>query len=134
MSLIASIIEEIRRDVAGSIFLHDWLGKGAEVVQQDHAEKRGMGCLVCKKHRPQKWWERYVHDVIAHTIQRELELKNKMRLRVSMEDDLGMCSGCGCCARLKVCATIEHIKSHTDATTLNKLADDCWIKNELANV
>jgi len=129
-----NIIEEIKQDSAGLLFLRDWLGDDGKTVTPDVAEDRAKVCLGCPQNSHPNWWERLLKDPIANAIRRELEIKNKMNIHLHEEENLHMCRICGCATRLKVWAPLAHIKDHTTPQSLEKMPPHCWIKNELANV
>jgi hypothetical protein len=110
--------------------LIEMFGPTAKPVEHYKAESRGSICELCPKNKSALWWEKMLKDPIAATIRRWLEFKNQMNLRVSMEDELQMCSVCGCCARLKIHIPIEHIAAHTK--DLSKYPPSCWIPQELS--
>lgn len=80
-------------------------------------------------HTEEKWWE-VVKSTIADWIKSVLEIKSKMNLRLSCEDEMMMCRACGCCARLKVWVPLEVIVSKTTPEMMKKFVSDCWIKTE----
>lgn len=131
-----SLFDQFRNDQAGAALLVDWIGAGGHVVTQLKAEHRGFTCTQgdngkpCPLNKEPNWWER-VKSVIADTIRRQLEIKEKVQLRVACEDDLNMCAACGCCLRLKVWTPTEHIKAHVDLVRLQKAPSWCWILKEL---
>ena len=59
----------------------------------------------------------------ALLVRRQIELKNKLNLRVNGEKSLHICGGCLCVLKLKVWAPIKFIAQTTDMT---KLHPDCW--------
>jgi len=117
---------------SGGWILSDWLGKGARVVDQKTADDRASICVTCPENRGELWWERMLKDPIADMMRKQLELKNHMALRVSVEDKIHVCAACGCLTRLKVWADIQHIKDHTPPETMEKFVPNCWIRKEIA--
>lgn len=140
MNFLESIIEEIKRDSSGVLFLHDWIGDEERTVSQDGAEARANVCLHtkqpdgkegCPLNSHPNWWARWVRDPIANAIRKELEIKEKMKLRLAEEEHLHMCSACGCNLRLKPWAPTKHIKKHTRPQDLAKMPHYCWIRKEI---
>lgn len=117
--------------------IHDWLGSGGYPVSMMKAEKRAASCVYgnsgnpCHLNKEKGWWDR-VKSTIASTIKKQLEIKHEMKLRVSLEDSLFMCGGCGCAIPLKIWASTDHIKAHTSTEQLAKYPDWCWQKLELS--
>ena len=109
--------------------LISWVGAGGKPVSHGKAERRAAVCVVCPKNGHGKWWERS-KEKIADSIKELLSFKAKRRLFVSCEDQLFMCSACGCALRLKVHAPIEHITDNITDQQLSKLHNDCWILKE----
>lgn len=113
--------------------LFDWLGDGGEPVHEMVANRRATICASgnegkpCPHNNHPHWWEGAKH-IVAEWIRHELQLKHDMKLTVQNENEIQMCSACGCCLRLKVWTPIKHIKNHTDPS---KLPQFCWIKKEM---
>ncbi len=122
----------IKESVSAVGVLRDWLGAGMKPVPISLAEQRATICAACPENKHEKWWNAAKH-AIAGVIRAEIEHKNHMKLRVSKEDDLNMCVVCGCALPLKVHVPIEHILANTDAETMGKFPDFCWIKKESHN-
>lgn len=145
-----NIIEEIKQDSAGLLFLKDWLGDGTSPVEFAVAQSRANVCLHtkvptgyqtasgpeekegCPLNRHPNWWERWLSDPIANAIRRQLEIKQRMDLSLPEESNLNMCQPCGCCLKLKVWAPTEHLKRHTSPQVMEKLPNYCWLKKEVA--
>lgn len=131
------ILDELRNDVEGIRLLSDWIGDGGEPVTQMRAEHRAYACThgddgyPCEFNIEPNWWERHIKEPIAETIRGELELKQRLHLKVSGEETLGMCRHCGCCLRLKIWTPIKHVKKHTTAEMLAKYPSWCWQKKEI---
>jgi len=124
-------LSEIRKDAAGAALLADWLGHGLDVVPMTVARQRAQTCLDnhCQENRAPRWWET-LQNTIALTIRRQLEIKNKLDLRLSTEEHLHMCRKCGCCLKLKVWVPFDHIRSHLHPTLADTFPNYCWIKKE----
>ena len=131
-----NILEEIRSDVRGLALLRDWLGDSLEPVSQMRAEHRAYACThgdngyPCHLNQEAGYWER-AKNAVADTIRAELELKQKIGLRLSNEQSLHLCGVCRCCLRLKPFTPLEHIKAHTTIEQLNQMPKWCWMKKEL---
>lgn len=135
-----NVLQELRNDIEGAKLLKDWLGPDAETVGVTQAELRSGACthgyanLPCPKNVAPNWWDLVAQakNAIAETIRAELELKGHLNLHVLRENDLHMCSICGCCMTLKVWTPIEHIKAHTTPEQLAQYPIWCWIRQELS--
>ena len=126
-----NIIDEIRATASGAATLNDWLGEGGVPVADWQAEARAETCEQCPLNREPFWWE-HAKNKIAETVKERLVTKNKMDLRVSNEDDLGICKPCGCVLPLKVWVPIKHIRDHTSPEVFEALPQtNCWLRAEL---
>ena len=90
-----NVIEEIKNDMTGIELLDDWIGAGGMPVHQMVADFRAQRCIhgnegdKCPLNVEPGWWDR-VKSVIAHTIKRELEIKNRLKLKVAEEESLAI--------------------------------------------
>lgn len=131
---INDILTEIKNDIAGAMFLKDWLGEDGQTVTQDVAESRANVCRTgndgkkCPHNSHPDWWSRWFKDPIAHAIRRELEIKERIQIKLADEESVNMCGACGCCIRLKVWAPDQHIKDRTTPQSLIKMPPYCWIR------
>lgn len=132
-----NVLQEIKNDLDGAQLLGDWLGDEGHPVSQMVAEARSKRCTrggkdgaPCPKNVAPKWWET-TKGAVAEWIRGELALKHAMELKVSEEDNLHMCSACGCAMRLKVWVPTEHLKRHTSQKVINMTPDFCWMRSEL---
>ena len=130
------LIEEIKRDAEGVVLLNEWIGDGGHPVSQFLAEsranvcKRGYNGEPCPQHVEPLWWERAKHAV-AEKIKQQLELKNKIGMRVEQEEEMKMCRVCGCCTSLKVFVPIKFIADHTTTEQMLSYPTFCWQRQEL---
>jgi hypothetical protein len=126
----------VREIITGAAALADWLGEGGVPVHPMLADFRAQRCTLgnngkaCPNNKEPNWWGRVKHT-IADWIRKELELKENLKLEVSVEQELHMCSACGCCLRLKVWTPAKHLREHTTQETLDKMPAYCWFKKEL---
>lgn len=131
------LLTEIRNDISGLAALHDWLGDGGDPVHPMVAEFRTQRCTEgndgepCPLNKAPRWWES-AKGKIADWIRRELEIKSGMSLRVAGEENLHMCSACGCCLPLKVWTPKVHLKTHIDQKAIDKTPAYCWMRKELS--
>lgn len=128
-----NLLEEFRNDANGIAILKDWLGDG-EVVSQEQADSRAQACLSCPYHRPVKWWE-ISKTALGESMKALLEFKNnRTSLRLTREDEVFMCSRCGCNLRLKSWIPLKHIAKHTSPDVMQSYPEGvCWIPKELSH-
>lgn len=124
-----NVIDEIKKDAAGLELINDWLGDGGVPVKKELAESRALICETCPENRPGKIWEVIKH-MAAMWIRREMEIKHTLDLKLSNEDNVGMCRACGCCNRLKVWTPLRHINEHTSKEVFDRFPKHCWIIKE----
>lgn len=131
-----NIVQEVKNDMTGVALLSDWLGGTGEPVHQMVADFRSARCLSGNDGKPcplnvaPNWWDK-VKSEIAEWIRHELELKNKLNLRVPQEENLHVCKACGCCIRLKIWTPTVHLREHVTKEQINKTPDYCWLRKEL---
>lgn len=104
--------------------LSDWLGAGGIPVEPALAQRRADVCLKCPKHT-QNWRPT---ESVAAAIKLQMELKNKLQMRVKGEKSLHTCSVCGCAMRLKVHVPIEHVA--LDPEERSEYWNECWLLKE----
>lgn len=119
--------DELRNDVRGLRVLAEWLGSGGYPVSRSQANCRALICLNCPHNQKEKWWEK-AKEAIARAIREHMLVKDKLKLRVDIEDEIGMCEMCGCCLRLLVWTPLEHLKKHH--ADIEDYPDFCWKRNE----
>lgn len=103
-----------------------WLGDGGHPVPKEQAQSRANICMRCPKNVRKPFWEFLAVPAIA-AVQRQLNLKDDMALKVEGENSLHTCDGCECILKLKVWTPIKHI---IDTTDIDALHADCWIRSE----
>lgn len=111
-----------------------WIGEGLRPVSPDHSQKRADVCLKCPKNNVNTSVESIFKGAVASTIQKQIELKNQMKLRVNGEKSLGICDVCHCVLRLKAHVPIKFILENTDEETMKEFPRSCWIPFEKENL
>ena len=106
----------------------EWLGEGGHPVSIPNAQTRADVCLKCPMNDATKGLYEVLASSAALLVRRQIELKNRMSLRVDGEKSLHICSGCLCVLKLKVWVPIKFIEQTTDMT---KLHPDCWQLKEV---
>lgn len=127
----AGIIETVKQLSTGAQTLTDWLGEGAMPVSPKLAGKRANTCRKCPLNGSGNWLQRLA-SAVAGVVKQQVELKNEMSLHVKNEDELGICSACGCAIQLKVWVPLETILQDTTQEVMAKLHEKCWITAEAA--
>ena len=135
------MIDDLKQMAGAAPILLDWLGEGMEPASRELAIRRAVICAnihdfaPCENNTAANWWQTHISDPIAQVITTALEFKNKtdLSLPFGYEDDLAMCSKCGCCLKLKVWTPIKHIANHTTVEQLSKYPSFCWIRREIIN-
>lgn len=119
----------IKRISAGIGVLLEWLGSGAKPVENRLAEARAAICATCPKNDGGDW-KAYFTGPIADKIRTQLEIKNDLQLKTSMDDKLTVCSGCDCPLPLKVHTPLNHVLAHTNDDVKKRLDPRCWVLHE----
>ena len=123
--MINNLIERAKQFKEGTKILTEWLGQGANTVDWRTAQRRADICLKC----PLNQKDSVVTSAIADAIKRQLEIKNKLQLRVVGEKSLHTCSGCGCVTRLKIWLPLQNILPTPEE--MPNFDDSCWLKKHL---
>lgn len=123
---LESAAGSVNRIAAGVKTLLDWLGSGGKPVETTEAESRATTCELCPLNKPGDW-KSYFTQPVANQIRIQLEMKNRLQLKTSKDDKLGVCTGCDCPLRLKVWTPMEHVLKNTTEETKNRLVPQCWI-------
>src|SRR5260221_12430720 len=129
MSVIIQIIHELRQTKNGAAILDDWLGDGGLPVSLPQAEARAFICKSCPLNVSPNWWHKFFMDPIARAICQTISIKNQIELKLSSEEEVHMCKGCGCAIKLKVHVPIKHIKAHHKPE--HKYDERCWVTKEI---
>jgi hypothetical protein len=119
-----NLIDRAKQIKDGMSTLTAWLGSGAQTIPLLDAQKRANVCIRC----PMNQLGSPATGAIADAIQKQVELKNKLELRVLGEKLLHHCTGCGCVLRLKIHIPITRLGLTTDELT--KYDDNCWMRKE----
>lgn len=106
-----------------------WLGDGGQPVPQDQAQFRANICLSCPKNKPHPFYA-FLTALAAHELRAQLEMREKMKLKVEGDDDLFICEGCWCVLRLKVFAPLKHLLATTNLEDMHQDNPKCWLLTE----
>lgn len=122
-------VGSIKRVAAGIGVFLDWVGDGATPVAVEVAERRAKVCSGCIKNDGGDF-KAYFTEPIAAKIKKQLEIKNDLQLKTSLDEKLTVCSACDCPLKLKVWVPLEHILEHTSKEVKTRLWSNCWILRE----
>lgn len=122
--MMFNLIERVKQYSEGVKILTDWLGSGAITVDPATAQRRANVCLKC----PMNVKESPATEAIADAIRKQVEIKNRLNIRVDGEKSLHTCTGCGCVNRLKIWLPIERILPTPEE--LPKFDAACWLHTE----
>ena len=111
----------------GAKILAEWLGEGLhpDPLAQDRADicTGRLTGKPCEYNYQGRW---IFPDAVASTVQRIAEIKNRLKLRVEGEENLGHCEICKCVLSLKVHVPRRTILNHTSGEEYAKLPPYCW--------
>lgn len=118
------LLEKAKQYANGVVILTEWLGDGADTVPKEQAQARANVCLKC----PMNVREFAFPETVAAVIRKQVEIKNKINLRLNGEKSLHTCSGCGCVIKLKCWLKLDRLG--LDADGLVKFDQSCWLRKE----
>lgn len=119
-----TLLDRAQKYKEGIATLTAWLGSGAQTVDPELAQARANICLTC----PLNVKENRITAAMAAAIKKQLEIKARLRLRVSGEKSLLGCAACGCATRLKIWVPLERILPDPDE--LKNFDPNCWLLHE----
>lgn len=119
-----NIIERAQQWAEGVATITAWLGSGGAVVPREQAQARADICLKC----PMNVKDFAFPEVVAAAVRKQVEIKNKLELRVGGEKSLHTCSACGCVLKLKIHVPLRNLG--VDAAELEKFDASCWMRKE----
>ena len=119
-----NLVERVQQFAEGTKILAAWLGSGAETVDRATAQRRANTCIKC----PMNVHESPATEAIAEAIRKQVEIKNKLEIRVDGEKSLHTCTACGCVNRLKIWLPLKRIVPAPDE--MDKFHENCWLKSE----
>lgn len=113
-----------------------WLGDGGVPVPPIQSQSRADVCTgrltgtPCPKH-VEKPIQELLTEPVALIVRRQIELKNKLKLRVEGEKSLHVCDACNCILKLLVHTPIKFIEETKTPELIESLPDHCWQKREI---
>ena len=120
-----NLIERAKQFKEGAQTIMDWLGAGAQKVHPTLAQSRADVCLRC----PLNVKQSAMTEAMADAVKKQVEIKNRLQLRVKGEKSLLSCAACGCVTRLKIWLPIENILPEDQER--HKFDPECWIFKEI---
>lgn len=130
---LAAGLAAIRKVSVGVPVLLSWLGSGLKPVDQVKAEGRAVVCAGCPKNSPEGWFDWWTGQIAA-MVKDTMEIKAKLKLNTSRDQDIHVCTACRCHLETKVWTPLEHIAdnlSEKARSELNTADPRCWILSEL---
>lgn len=106
-----------------------WIGEGLHPVEKAKAQSRANICLMCPKNQKRGLVEVLKMDA-ASLVRKQIELKNRMKLRVDDEKSLHICDVCHCVLSLKAWTPMTFIEANTSPETMLEFPSNCWIPIE----
>lgn len=124
-------IANLKRAAQGAAVVLDWLGSGAQPVDQALAEKRAAICVACPKNVPGAWYTEGPAKLIKEAVEswKKVTGKTDFEFKTDQGDKLKSCSACKCLLPLKVHVGLNHILVKTKPEVMEELDAKCWIKN-----
>lgn len=129
LGVVGAVAAGGRKVATGIAVLLDWLGAGGKAVKPELSEARAAICADCPANQPGDWVSFFTGPAIEQ-LQKQLAIKNDMRLKTSLDDKLNVCKGCWCFMRLKVHTPLQHIVAHLKPEGRAELDPRCWITKE----
>jgi hypothetical protein len=120
-----NLLESARKLVGGAEVIQEWLGSGAITVSPELAQKRAAICISC----PKNIHGGIISEPLAKAVRRQVEIKNKLNLRVSGEKSLGRCAACSCESKLKIWLPLRNILPEPEERA-NFEQNHCWLLAE----
>jgi hypothetical protein len=121
------------RNVAGIKALLQWLGEGGEPVKPELSEARAAVCAKCPLNRKMELKDFFVQSA-SELIRRQIEFARDCGLQTSEDDNLGICSACGCPIKLMVHIPLKHKLSSMTQQMFDELDAGCWVRAEKAAI
>lgn len=125
-------VASVRKLWAGIKTLNNWLDSGEPPVETELSEKRAATCVACPMNGKGDFTSWFTKPAAA-VIQKQIERLQERKITGSLDDQLGVCSGCLCPNRLKTKTPMKFIKPHLSDEVIAELRNgkDCWIISEL---
>ena len=119
-----NLMSQAAKLLNGVEIIQEWLGAGAITVSPEQAQIRANICIAC----PKNIKGGLISASIAEAVKRQVEIKNKLNLRVAGEKELGRCSACLCESKLKIWLPLRNILP--DDSERANFDEKCWLLTE----
>lgn len=129
-NLLGRVVEVGKATKAGIGLWIEMFGPDGQPVLDELAEKRAAVCATCPHNDLQVRLEDLFILPTANGIKFLYEMMRDTKLRVSRQDELGVCRLCLCPLKSKVHAKLEIVMHHITPDILTALPDFCWIKKQ----
>lgn len=117
-----NLLDQVKSIPGGALHIFEWLGASATTVSQEEAQARADICLRC----PKNVSELAIAMPVAVALKKVIAMKNRIKLRVKGERELGLCDVCGCAIRLQVWQPMPMVQSQLTEEEKQQLAIPCW--------
>lgn len=119
----------LKRAANGTAVGLEWLGKGAQTVPQELADKRARTCVECPKNVDGDWYVRAPAALIQKAIEawKKLTGNAEFQFETQQGDKLKSCDVCKCLMRLKCFVPLNVILDKTSPEIMAEFPQNCWI-------
>lgn len=124
-----AVVAGVRNVVAGIALVADWLGDELIPVDKETATNRAHVCVSCPQNQDPNFLEK-ITGLAAEELRALIGVRSQMELRTQYDNKLHECKACGCSLKLKVWASIGHIRANMRESVKEQLPDFCWILHE----
>lgn len=120
----------LKRAAQGAAVVLDWLGSGAQPVEQALAERRAVTCVACPKNVDGAWYTEGPAELIKKAVESWKKVTGKTDFEFTNQqgDKLKSCDVCKCLMPLKIHVDLKHILSKTSAEVMAEFPEACWVK------
>lgn len=128
--VVAAATAPVKRVSAGVGVMKEWIGESLKPVEGHVAANRAAVCHTCPKNpRPTdpEWLDKLV-KVAGESLKRMIEIKNGLNLTTKWDNELYICTACGCHIPLKVHVPLKFIKEKMVPEVEKALDQRCWIR------
>jgi hypothetical protein len=94
---------------------------------RETAEKNAAVCANCPLNEKGDW-TRFFTIPVSFAVKKMMQLVKDSNLTTPLDDQLKVCTACGCPITGKIWARKPHILKYMDKESYNDLHPDCWIK------
>lgn len=99
-------------------------------VPAEFAEKRAATCVNCPLNDTEHSIADHFKEAMAAEVMSLIQMTRDMNMSTSLDDQLGVCTSCGCPLKAKVHVRIEKVIAGVKPEIVEALPDYCWIKKK----